>query len=135
MAVAYRAKWLFDGRSADPLADRAAIVDSNNRIAEIVAGSRVPSGVETIDLGDCTLLPGLIDAHVHLIWDGWQPNPEGLRIKEGVPKSTLRAARHARDTLLSGVTTVRDCGCPNGISLALRSAIKHGIVDGPRLVV
>ena len=134
MAVAYRAKWLFDGVRAEALEDRAVIVE-DRRIADVTPAGRLSAGTETIDLGEATLLPGLIDAHIHLIWDGWQPNPEGLRIKEGVPKSTLRAARHARDTLLSGVTTARDLGCPDGISFALRSAIKHRIVEGPRLIV
>lgn len=133
MTVAYRAKWVFPATGPEALADHAVVVE-NDRIVDLVAGSKLSASSTVVDLGDSTILPGLIDAHIHLVWDGYDPNPEGLRLKEGVPKTTLRAARHALTTLLSGVTTIRDLGCPDGISLALRSAIRNGIASGPRIV-
>lgn len=134
MLTAYRARWLFDGVSPDAQSDRAVIVDGG-RIVEVAPAGRIPATVECVDLGDATLLPGLIDAHVHLVWDGREADPEGLRLRESVAKSTLRAARHARETLLSGITTARDLGCPDGISVAVRQAIAEGLAEGPRLIV
>ena len=81
-----------------------------------------------------TILPGLVDAHVHMIWDGSQSEPEQIRARETLPKATVRAARHAANTLSCGTTTVRDCGCPGGVAFALREAIAEGIVRGPRML-
>lgn len=133
MAVVYRAKRPFDGLGTEASEHRAVVVEQTASLMSLML-VEFPLRWNSWTMGDVTLLPGLVDAHVHLVWDGQNPNPEGLRIKEGVPKSTLRAARHASDTLHSGVTTVRDLGCPDGISFALRNAIETGIADGPRIV-
>jgi imidazolonepropionase-like amidohydrolase len=86
-----------------------------------------------LDLGDrdVILLPGLIDAHVHLAISHTGPAerelPHGLRV--------LRMARNARAQLRSGVTTVRDLGAPDGLDLQLRQAVAAGLALGPRLLV
>ena len=65
MAVAYRAARVFDGISEGVIEDGAVVVE-DGRIASVGPARRLP---EAVDLGDVTLMPGLIDAHVHLVWD------------------------------------------------------------------
>jgi len=103
------------------------------RISEV--GSRVtrPEGAETIDLADCTLLPGLIDAHVHLFL---HPGAEDLQtVQESVPERTILASLAARDDLMAGFTAERDMGTEGAGSAdtAVRNAINQGRIPGPRL--
>ncbi|MDP8922917.1 MAG: amidohydrolase family protein [Chloroflexota bacterium] len=130
----YRAARVFDGTSG-PVREHAVVLHDEGRIVGVAPAAEAPLDAQVVDLGDLTLLPGLIDAHVHLIWDGARAQPEPLRQSESVPKGTIRAVRHAADTLACGTTTVRDVGCPDGVSVALRDAIDEGIVPGPRLLV
>jgi imidazolonepropionase-like amidohydrolase len=103
------------------------------RIVE--AGSTVahPAGAETIDLGDRTLMPGLIDAHIHLFL---HPGAEDLQtVEESVPQRTLIAVLAARDDLMAGFTAERDMGTEGAGSAdtAVRNAIDQGLFPGPRL--
>jgi imidazolonepropionase-like amidohydrolase len=130
----------------------AAVLVENGKIKEVGSPSRVhaPAGVKTIDLGSATLLPGLIDAHTHLLLDVTLPTEaEGLRRYNGefVPglllaiaamspsERVLRGAQLAREDLESGFTTVRNVG-HSGIDgdVALRDAINAGHVSGPRIL-
>src|SRR5437879_8020379 len=129
----YRAMRLFDGLGGPVRNDMAVLIDGD-RIRLVVPTAQVPTDTQLEDLGDVTILPGLVDAHVHMIWDGSQPQPEKLRARETLPKAAMRAARHAADALSCGTTTVRDCGSPGGVTFALREAIEEGIVRGPRMV-
>src|SRR5690348_15352596 len=109
------------------------VLVEGERIRE--AGSNVthPPGVEVIDLGDTTLMPGLIDAHVHLFL---HPGAEDLQtIEESVPQRTILAALAARDDLLAGFTAERDMGTEGAGSAdtAVRNAINNGLIPGPRL--
>src|SRR5690606_1055457 len=79
-----------------------------------------------------TVLPGLINCHVHLTADG-APDLIGQIESDTVPTATLRAARTAWQTLRSGVTTVRDCGAPDNIVIDLAREIERGLVPGPRV--
>ncbi len=104
-----------------------------DRIAEVGASVRHPAGAETIDLGDTTLLPGLIDAHVHLFL---HPGAEDLQtVQESVPRRTIVAVLAARDDLMAGFTAERDMGTEGAGSAdaAVRDAIDRGLVPGPRL--
>ena len=99
------------------------------------AGSAVkhPAGAETIDLGDSTLLPGLIDAHIHLFL---HPGAEDLQtVEESVPQRTIIATLAARDDLMAGFTAERDMGTEGAGSAdtAVRDAINNGLIPGPRL--
>lgn len=86
-----------------------------------------------IDLSQKTVLPGLMDAHVHLMFSGG-PDPEEIQ-KYSDPLLTLLAAANAYKTLQAGFTTVRDTGARGFIDIALRTAIEQGIIQGPRLFV
>ena len=109
------------------------VLVEGDRIVE--AGSQVsrPAGAQIIDLGDCTLLPGLIDAHVHLFL---HPGAEDLQtVQESVPQRTIGAVLAARDDLMAGFTAERDMGTEGAGSAdtAVRNAIDAGQVPGPRL--
>jgi imidazolonepropionase-like amidohydrolase len=102
-------------------------------ITEVGAKVSHPSGAEIIDLGDSTLLPGLIDAHVHLFL---HPGAEDLQtIQESVPQRTIVATLAARDDLMAGFTAERDMGTEGAGSAdtAVRNAINQGQIPGPRL--
>jgi len=101
----------------------------------VEAGSTVkhPAGAEMIDLGDATLLPGLIDAHIHLFL---HPGAEDLQtVEESVPERTIIATLAARDDLMAGFTAERDMGTEGAGSAdtAVRNAIDGGLIPGPRL--
>jgi imidazolonepropionase-like amidohydrolase len=92
-----------------------------------------PSDAEVIDLGDATLLPGLIDVHVHLFL---HPGSESLQtVEESVPQRTILAMLAARDDLMAGFTAERDMGTEGAGSAdsAVRDAINEGLIPGPRL--
>jgi imidazolonepropionase-like amidohydrolase len=109
------------------------VLVQGERIVEV--GSKVthPEGAEIIDLGDRTLLPGLIDVHVHLFL---HPGAEDLQtVEESVPQRTILAALSARDDLMAGFTAERDMGTEGAGSAdtAVRNAINQGLIPGPRL--
>jgi imidazolonepropionase-like amidohydrolase len=111
------------------------VLVSGNRILE--AGTHVshPAGAETIDLGDTTLMPGLIDAHVHLFL---HPGNEGLQtVEESVPARTLLAAAAAKADVMAGFTAERDMGTEGAhcADVAVRDAINSGLIPGPRMRV
>ncbi len=104
-----------------------------DHIAEVGSYVQHPAGAEVINLGDTTLLPGLIDAHVHLFL---HPGPEDLQtVQESVAQRTILAALAARDDLLAGFTAERDMGTEGAGSAdtAVRDAIDKGLIPGPRL--
>jgi len=103
------------------------------RIVEVGTMVKHPAGAEVIDLADCTLLPGLIDAHIHLFL---HPGAEDLQtVQESVPQRTIMATLAARDDLMAGFTAERDMGTEGAGSAdtAVRDAIDQGKTPGPRL--
>lgn len=90
-------------------------------------------GMTVLDLGDVTLLPGLIDAHTHLTGD-LEGDWVHRGITEGVADAALRGARNASLTLRAGFTTVRDVGSGGFADVSLMHAIERGFVEGPRIV-
>lgn len=87
---------------------------------------------EVVDLEGRTLLPGLIDCHVHLVLDGG-PDPMTRVVEAADAESVLRMAANGMKTLNAGVTTVRDLGSKNFIDVHLRNAVEAGQVQGPRM--
>ncbi len=132
--VVLHAARLFDAAAGTMMSPGEVLV-RGERIAE--AGTKVthPAGAEVIDLGDKTLLPGLIDAHVHLFL---HPGAEDLQtVQEGVPERTLIAASAAKADLMAGFTAERDMGTEGAQSAdsAVRNAIDSGMIPGPRMRV
>jgi len=106
-----------------------------DRIVEAGSAVKHPAGAEVIDLGDRTLLPGLIDAHIHLFL---HPGAEDMQtVVESVPQRTIIAAVAARDDLMAGFTAERDMGTEGAGSAdsSVRNAIDQGLIPGPRLRV
>jgi len=136
-----RAARLIDVR-AGRVIDDATILIEGDRIKSVGSNLAVQSNARTIDLGDVTLLPGLVDAHTHLLHQYYRESGDdnANRILEmvqmGAAKRALLGARLARETLEAGFTTVRDLG-NSGVNgdVALRDAINAGWVIGPRLFV
>src|ERR1019366_7569880 len=111
----------------------AEILIEGNRITSTGISVRHPQDAGVIDLGDATLLPGLIDAHVHLFL---HPGAEDLQtVQESVAQRTIMAALAARDDLMAGFTAERDMGTEGAGSAdtAVRDAIDKGLIPGPRL--
>lgn len=111
------------------------VLIEGERIRE--AGTHVthPANARVLDLGDTTLMPGLIDAHTHLFL---HPGNEGLQtVEESVPQRTLMAADAARKDLLAGFTAERDMGTEGAgcADVAVRNAINSGLIQGPRMRV
>lgn len=103
------------------------------RIAEVGTAVSHPDGADIIDVGDRTLMPGMIDAHVHLFL---HPGNEGLQtVEESVPQRTIQATLAARADLMAGFTAERDMGTEGAGSAdtAVRNAINKGEIPGPRL--
>jgi imidazolonepropionase-like amidohydrolase len=130
--VVLHAAHLLDIVSGETITPGEVLIEGD-RIAEAGSGVRHPPGVETIDLGSRTLLPGLIDAHVHLFL---HPGAEDLQtVEESVPQRTILAVLAARDDLMAGFTAERDMGTEGAGSAdtAVRNAIDRGLIPGPRL--
>jgi imidazolonepropionase-like amidohydrolase len=109
------------------------ILVQDERIAEVGSSVKHPQGSEILDLGDTTLMPGLIDAHVHLFL---HPGAEDLQtVEESVPQRTITATLAARADLMAGFTAERDMGTEGAGSAdtAVRNAINRGEIPGPRL--
>ena len=114
--------------------DNAAVVVVDGRItaAGPAAGVTVPAGARRIDLGPLTLLPGLIDMHVHLTSD---PTLSGYQGLEYTPSFfTVLGVAHAKRTLEAGFTTVRNVGSDKYDDVGLKQAIDRGTIPGPRIV-
>jgi len=105
------------------------------RIVEVGLSVKHPPSARVLDLGDVTLLPGLIDAHIHLFL---HPGAEDLQtVQESIPQRTIVATLAAREDLLAGFTAERDMGTEGAGSAdtAVRNAIDSGLIPGPRLRV
>ena len=132
-----KAARLIDGNGG-PAAEQAAVLFHGDSISQIGTHETVqaPEGasVREVDYGDATILPGLVDSHVHLIGIGdGRAGDELVTLPDEV--LTVQAAQNVRRHLYSGVTTVRDCGAQNRTTFLLRDAVEMGIVPSPRLVL
>ncbi len=132
-----RAARIIDGTGAAPIRNGVIVVE-NDRITAVGAAEsvRVPAGARVVDLGDATLLPGFIDAHVHLTGrDLSDPRGDNAAVRDHAGYAAIRGAANARTTLLAGFTSARNVGAGEYADVALREAINDGVVAGPRLQV
>jgi imidazolonepropionase-like amidohydrolase len=113
----------------------STIVLDNGRIVEVRPGfAQAPAGAATVDLKAKTVLPGLIDSHVHLSSDRGGEQALLAWTRDDPPLHAFEAQMNGMKTLRAGFTTVRNLGDDEGLTLGLREAIKRGWVQGPRIV-
>ena len=133
--VVVHAAHMLDGNSGT-VSGPVTVTITNDRISSVSPGTSTSPGAEVIDLGDQTLMPGLIDAHKHM---GGAPslgmNPFQSRLTISDFETAIGAAAMARKLLLEGFTTVRNVGSSGGVDLALKRDIDRGWIPGPRIIV
>jgi imidazolonepropionase-like amidohydrolase len=134
--IVLKAAHLFDAVSGK-LVDHGVVVVSGTKILAVGSEAKIPDNAQVIDLGDATLLPGFIDAHVHLSQEStvewyhdWYDN-----LMRFPAEQALYGAHYAKATLEAGITTVRDLGSSDYIALGMRNAINAGQIPGPRMLV
>jgi imidazolonepropionase-like amidohydrolase len=128
---------LIDGVSAEPLPDMVVLVDGE-RIVQVgsSAAVHVPPDAEVLDARDKTVMPGLVDAHVHIHTPGGPTDNYALAEAQQLEGTlTLRAWNYGMRSLRAGFTTLRSLGSPAYVDVALRKCIDEGTIDGPRLRV
>ncbi|WP_200834643.1 metal-dependent hydrolase family protein [Amycolatopsis alkalitolerans] len=131
----YTANRVLTGEQGEVHAGAGVLVDGDT-IAWVGPAAELPpdyGAVERVELGDLTLLPGLIDSHVHLGFDGG-PAPVERMKAESDPQQLVLMLRSARELLSVGVTTARDLGARSFLDVVVRDAIDTGIARGPRMV-
>ncbi len=123
---------LLDGTRPD-LQREVTVVVEGNKITSVQKGYATPAGTDrVVDLKTKTVLPGLIDMHVHLDHESRRGGAiDGFTTN--VADMAYNGAKNAKTTLMAGFTTVRDLGSSNGVVISLRNAINRGIADGPRI--
>ncbi|HEY2795584.1 MAG TPA: amidohydrolase family protein [Micromonosporaceae bacterium] len=130
-----RADRLLPDADAELIVDGALVI----RAGTIVAVGRFADlppdpSVHVVELGDTTLLPGLIDCHVHLAMDG-SAHATGSELTGSDAELACRMVNSARRLLDAGITTARDLGCRGEVASTIRDAVRDGLVPGPRLLV
>src|SRR5579859_1034660 len=123
---------LIDPRSGQVLTEMSVVVTGNS-ITDVKKGYIAAAGDDkTIDLKNRTVMPGLIDSHVHLE-DAFGPNSQLNRFTKSTADIAYESIGYAKTTLMAGFTTVRDVG-GSGVNIALRNAIRKGLVVGPHML-
>lgn len=128
---------VFDGSE---MHDNWVVVVTGNKITDVGPVSKItkPRGASTIDLAGTTLLPGMIEAHSHLLLHPYNETSWNDQVmKESDAYRVVRATVHAQKTLLAGFTTVRDLGSEGAgyADVGLKKSIEDGIIPGPRMLV
>jgi imidazolonepropionase-like amidohydrolase len=129
---------LIDGKSDTPI-ENVVILIEGNKIKEVGKNVKIPSNAKVIDLSAATVLPGLIDAHVHVLLQGdiTSEDYDVQLLKQSIAYRALRGSLSCKIALLNGFTTLRDLGTEGAMyaDVDLKKAINRGIIDGPRLFV
>ncbi|MDT5065717.1 MAG: hypothetical protein QOK02_1872, partial [Mycobacterium sp.] len=124
---------VFDGTGAAPVPGQAIVVEGR-RISWMGPQADAPSftAERTFDGAGGTVMPGMINCHVHVCNDGVGDLFAQVR-DDSVPISTVRGVKNLALALESGVTSVRDCGAADGIAIELSKAVEDGMIPGPRI--
>jgi len=134
--IALKAARLFDSVSGKSI-NRGVVIVATTKIQAVGSDLAIPPDAQVIELGDTTLLPGFIDAHVHLSnesSDNWYRDQHENLMRFPADQA-LYGAHYAKLTLEAGFTTVRDVGSSDYVSLGLRNAIAAGMIPGPRMLI
>src|SRR3954468_6956899 len=138
-AILLKPARVFDGVEAKPHEGWVVLVRGDKiEAAGPAADVKAPDGARVVELPDATLLPGLIDAHTHLLLHPYNEAPwDDQVLKEPLALRVCRATNHAKSTLLAGFTTIRDLGTEGAgyADVGIRQAIDQRIVPGPRMMV
>jgi imidazolonepropionase-like amidohydrolase len=132
--VVIHAGRLIDGTGAAPRT-QVSILVHDDRITAIQPGYVAPAGAEIVDLSNATVLPGLIDCHVHIMADWHDGDPIRLAVTTTDYAALIDGVNDAKATLLAGFTTIRDVGDPTAAVVTLKKAIASGTIPGPRMWV
>ncbi len=132
--VVIHAGRLIDGVSKTPR-EKVSILIHDERIVSVQDGFTTPAGAEVIDLSSATVLPGLIDCHVHITQTFHKGDPIRTSVTRTAYDEEIDAVNNARQTLLAGFTSVRDVGGATGVVVALKKAVNAGETPGPRMWV
>jgi imidazolonepropionase-like amidohydrolase len=132
--VVIHAGRLIDGTGAEPRA-QVSILIHDDRITAIQPGYVAPVGAEVVDLSNATVLPGLIDCHVHIMSAWHDGDPIHLAVTTTDYDALIDGVNDAKATLLAGFTSIRDVGDPTIAVVALKKAVAKGEVPGPRMWV
>ncbi len=137
MKLLIKADRLIDGVGNEPL-ERAAILIEDGGITTVDTQAHLDSlptdGVDVLDVGNQTIMPGLVEAHTHMHCTG-EPDAFEKIFSDDEDTLLLRASKAVRASLISGVTTMRDLGSRNQVAFPIRQAIDDGVIPGPRLLV
>ena len=133
MSILIKAAKLIDGKGTT--IENAALLMDGDRITALgrQADIQPAEGVEVIDAGNRTIMPGLVDAHVHLVNSGGPLSAMDARSASDDDMMIL-STKNALLAIRSGITTIRDLGGKGFITVAIRDAIAKGIIPGPRVV-
>ncbi|MDE0879539.1 MAG: amidohydrolase family protein [Sphingomonas bacterium] len=121
--------------AAKPARGPSTVIVTDGRVTRIDEGATVPAGAIVVDMRTKTVMPGLIDVHVHLTSDAGLPWYETLRPKYSEDYAAITGVKNALITARAGFTTVRDAGSGGYSAIAVRDAIRDGSVPGPRLEI
>jgi imidazolonepropionase-like amidohydrolase len=131
--TAIRAGKLVDGTGRAPVENALILVDGERFTAVAPDGAPVPDGYEVIEADSYTVLPGLIDCHLHISGSG-DPRERGVSpLARSIPSFTLSCYTNAHKDLMAGWTTIRDASCQHFADVAVRDAINSGRLVGPRI--
>ena len=132
MTTTYTAARLYTGETAG-LIEQGSVTIAGETIVYVGEQADAPTDGEQIDLGDVTLLPGLIDCHVHLTFSASDKVLEDY-LGDSDELKIMRGVENARRALYAGVTTVRECGGQNAQVFALRAASQRQLIEAPRII-
>ena len=132
MKTTYIAQRLYTSLS-NQLITAGAVTIEGDAISYVGPIAEAPADAERVDLGNVTLMPGLIDVHVHLTFSASATVIEDY-LADTTEMHLIRGVENARRALFAGITTVRECGGRNAEVFALREASQRGIIQAPRII-